>query len=329
MYFCEMNTKQFEYDEARRAAVEGNDPIAYLRLGIIYFYGTHTERNVKLARYFIGKAISMCSGDPEMKALIRKHLQAECNKGDYGVLSVTNKYLSQLYPSYSRKKAIDDFMADKDTFAAKVLYSQCTSSNTSEMLISQQESLLRQLYAEIIADDNFRSTIPAKVLDKDTGEFTVCLENFIDTYQEVCDKYDIVSQNIFYLEPIDTFPYVSPTMLYKLRRQVFKCILSFRHLDPVITKNYLTHLCNDDYLLNICQKVKDYDLVFLLISYVEINMDIEAIGKTYLKLLRSFQDNDLEPLVAHINGFINRLTKAEISHPYHFYTKETLPTIIL
>ena len=109
MYFCKMNTKQFEYDEARRAAIEGDDPMAYLRLGIMYFYGTHTERNVPLARYFIRKAVTKCNGKPEMKALIRKHLQAECNSGNYGILSVTNKYLSQLYPSYSRKKAIDDF----------------------------------------------------------------------------------------------------------------------------------------------------------------------------------------------------------------------------
>ena len=86
MYFCKMNTNPSKYDEARRAAIEGHDPMAYLRLGIIYFYGTHTERNVKLARYFIGKAITMCSGKPEMTALIRKHLQAECNKGDYGLL---------------------------------------------------------------------------------------------------------------------------------------------------------------------------------------------------------------------------------------------------
>lgn len=329
MYFCKMNTNPSKYDEARKAAVKGNDPMAYLRLGIIYLYGNHIERNIALARYFIGKAVAMSSGKPEQTALIRKYLQEECNMGNYGLLSVTNKYLSKLYPSYRRKKAIDDFLADKDTFAAKILYSQCTSDNTAEVLVSQQESLLRQLYSEIIADDNFRRTIPAKVLDKDTGEFTVCLENFIDTYQEVCDKYDIVRQDIFYLEPIDTFPYVSPTTLCKLRRQVFKCILSFRHLDPVITKNYLTHLCNDDYLLNICQKVKDYDLVFLLISYVEINMDIEAIGKTYLKLLRSFQHNDLEPLVSHINGFIGRLNNAGVSHSYHFYTKENLPTIIL
>ena len=330
MYFCNMNTNHSAYDEARRAAVESNDPIAYLRLGIIYFYGTHTERNVVLARYFIGKAISMCSGKPEMTALIRKHLQEECDTGNFGLLSVAHSYLSKFYPSFSRKKAIEDFMADKDTFAAKVLYSQCTSNNTSEILIHQQESLLRQLYAPIIPNDSFWSTKTIdSVLARDEGELTVCLDNFKETYQEVCDKYNIDKQDILHLDPTALFPYISPTTLYRLRRQIFKCILSFRHLDPLITRKYLTHLCDNEYLLDICPKIKDYDAVFLLISFVELNMDIEAIGLTHLKLLRSFQNDDLEPLVAHINECINRLTKAGISHPFHPFTKETLPTITL
>lgn len=330
MYFCKMNTKQFEYDEARRAAIEGHDPMAYLRLGIIYFYGTHTERNVPLARYFIRKAITMCNGKPETKALIRKHLQAECNKGDYGLLSVTNQYLSQLYSSYNRKKAIDDFLDDKDTFAAKVLYSQCTSSNTAEMLISQQESLLRQLYAAINPDDSFWSLINIETaMTKDEAELMYSVENFIESYQEVCDKYGLDQQDILHLVPASFTPYIIPSTLYQLRRQLFKCLLSIRHLDSLITKKYLTHLYDTDYLLDLCPKISDQYVMSPLIYYVEINYDIEAVGLTYLKLLRSYQYHNLEPLVSHINGFLNRLTKAGIQHPYHLFTKETLPAIIL
>ena len=330
MYFCKMNTNHSAYDEARRAAVESNAPIAYLRLGIMYFNGTHTERNVVLARYFIGKAITKCNGKPEMKALIRKHLQAECNSGNYGILSVTNKYLSQLYPSYSRKKAIDDFMADKDTFAAKVLYSQCTSNNTSEMLIHQQESLLRQLYAAITPDDSFWSMINIETaMTKDEVELMYSVENFIESYQEVCDKYGLDQQDILYLVPASFSPYIIPTTLYQLRRQVFKCLLSIRHLDPLITRKYLTHLCDTDYLLDLCPKISDQYVMSPLIYYIEINYNIEAVGLTYLKLLRSYQHHNLEPLVSHINGFLDRLTKAGITHPYHLFTKETLPTITL
>jgi hypothetical protein len=324
-----MNTNPSKYDEARKAAVKGNDPMAYLRLGIIYFYGNHTERNIALARYFIGKAVAMSSGKPEQTALIRKYLQEECNRGNYGLLSVTNKYLSKLYPSYRRKKAIDDFLADKDTFAAKTLYSQCTSDNTAEVLVSQQESLLRQLYSEIIADDNFRRTIPTDALDYDTEELTLCLNHFTNSYKKICAKYPIDKQDLLHLEAINLFPYISTTTLYQLRRQAFKCLLSIRHLEPVITKKYLTHLDDDKYLLDICPNVLDFEIAYLLISFVELNVDIETIELSYLRLLRSYQNNNIEPLISHINGFIGRLNNAGVSHPFHLYSKETLPTIIL
>jgi hypothetical protein len=89
------------------------------------------------------------------------------------------------------------------------------------------------------------------------------------------------------------------------------------------------HLDDDKYLLDICPNVLDFEIAYLLISFVELNVDIETIELSYLRLLRSYQHHNLEPLVSHINGFLDRLTKAGITHPYHLYTKETLPTITL
>ena len=89
------------------------------------------------------------------------------------------------------------------------------------------------------------------------------------------------------------------------------------------------HLDDDKYLLDICPNVLDFEIAYLLISFVELNVDIETIELSYLRLLRSYQNINIEPLATHFNEFIGRLNNAGVSHSYHFYTKENLPTIIL
>ena len=66
-----------------------------------------------------------------------------------------------------------------------------------------------------------------------------------------------------------------------------------------------------------------------LISFVEVNIDIDILERKALSLLRAYRENNLEPLVEHLNAFVSRLTKAGLKHQLPVFTAKNLPTIEL
>lgn len=112
-----------------------------------------------------------------------------------------------------------------------------------------------------------------------------------------------------------------------LRRQAFRCLLSVRNLDPVIAADYLGSLDNDERLLTACEKIKDIDLQLFLISFVELNIDIEALGLTYQSLRKSYMRNDLDPLASYLNDYIGRLDLQGLNHQLSFFNSTNLPFI--
>ena len=92
---------------------------------------------------------------------------------------------------------------------------------------------------------------------------------------------------------------------------------------------YLEHLDDDGHLLNICEIPDDKDIQLFLISYVELNIDINSQEADYLSLLRSFRDHELEALAQHLNIFVKKLTDSDIEHQLSEFTPDTLPSINL
>ena len=114
-----------------------------------------------------------------------------------------------------------------------------------------------------------------------------------------------------------------------LRRQGFRCLLSIKDVDPMITDEYLEKLEDDQALLDVCEKIKNQDLQLFLISFVELNIDLDSLQITSLHLLHSFRNHNLDPLVEHINAFVDRLNKAGIKNHLPYYTLRNLPPIDL
>ena len=93
--------------------------------------------------------------------------------------------------------------------------------------------------------------------------------------------------------------------------------------------NYLEHLDNDGYLLDICETIHDEDIQMLLISYIELNLDINNQQADYLSLLRSFRNDELDALAQHLNMFVKKLTDSDIEHQLSEFMPDTLPPIEL
>ena len=348
------------YDEARRAIRGGKDAVAFLHLGILYAQGIGTAQNHILAHYFLKKAYNMgCteaeeylnmeyesgridfaadiayyfgddgSASQETIAKLRARVEAERKSKHYGNLSRIRNRLVLIFPEYNRDKAIKDILYGRDSIDADILYATSTSDNTSEIYIAQQDSLLHQLYAQVESDDDIWEYINTDTLSDEEKELAQCLVNLTSSYKKICRKYKIEQKEIYTLDALKLHPYIKVQTMSTLRRQGFRCLLSIKDIDPIINDEFLEKLDDDQELLNVCEKIRDQDLQLFLISFVELNIDIESLQLTSLRLLQSYRNNNLAPLAEHINAFVDRLNKVGIKHNQPFYTVDNLPVIVI
>lgn len=349
-----------QYLEARKAIRGGKDPQAFLNLGSLYAQGIGITENHVLANYFYDKAANMgyeeaChyitkeyeSGARNLKEDIEKELDASGSlspvkltrfkkmleairaKKYYGLFSSTRQYIHLFYPDYQQDKAISDILNGRDTVDADILYSLSTSDNKSEYDIEAQESLLSQLFAPVSMDDDLWEQINTDALGQDEMELAQALVNLTDSYDKICHKYDVEYKEIFCIDSIGLLPYIQISSLVQFRKQVFRSLLSIKDLDSTIQDEFLDHLDSDETLLNIFEKVKDKDMQMFLVSFVEVNIDIDVLEKKAMSLLRAFRNNNLEPLAEYLNEFVSRLTNSGFKHQFPEFTTKNLPTIEL
>lgn len=349
-----------QYLEARIAVRGATDPKAFMRLGLLYAQGIGTKPNHVLANYFYDKAANL--GDDEAYCFITKEYETGTRdllediekeldasgalplqkasrfgkivesirtKKYYGLLSSIRQHIHLFYPDYERDKAIADIMNGRDTVDADILYSQSTSDNKSEFDLEAQESLLSQLFAPVSLDDDLWEQINTDALGQDEKELAQALVNLTSSYDKTCERYKVKKKEVFSIDSIGLLPYIQIPSLVQLRKQVFRSLLTIRNLDPNIQNQFLDHLDSDEKLLNIFEDVNDNDMQLFLVSFVEVNIDIDVLERKALSLLRAFREGNLEPLIEHLNAFISRLTESGIKHQFPTFTTKDLPTIEL
>lgn len=346
------------YADAQKAICGGKDPKAFLNLGILYAQGIGAEQNDMLASYFIKKAIDMGCKEAEeyikseyesgkkdfaqeiitafedehpitqeKTAKLRTKVEVERRAKHYGQLSKVRKYLPLLYPEYNREKAMDDILNSRDTLDADILFSTCTTDNTSEIYLKSQDMLLQQLYVPFEKFDMVNGDVDTELLGKDESELAQCIVNLTESYDIICQHYHISKKDIFTLETLRLFPYIKVKDLALLRQQGFRCLLSIKNIDPAISKDYLHNLSDDKALLDVCENIRDQDLQLFLISFVELNIDLDALEIDSLRLLRAYRSNNLAPIADYLNVVVKRLTENGIKHYFPTYSTENLPRI--
>lgn len=356
-----MRTKLPTYDEARKAIRDNKNPRAFLHLGILYANGIGTLPNHVLANYFYDKAAQMgckevyqyialeykngtrnlandiekakdASGKVSSAKLkrFRKFLDTIGVKNYYGLLASVRQHFHLLYPKYEVKKAMDDILNDRDTLDADLYYAQCTSDNKSEVDLESQEQFLRQLYAPVLQDKDLLGRMK-KYDDTDLSGTEVhdllqAVVNITSSYDQICDTYNVERKTMLTIDDITPYPYITVATLSLLRKQALRGLLSIRHVHPLINEKYLKCLDNDEQLLTIFEMINDQDIQLFLVSFVELNINIEAIESTYLNLLNSYRKNDLAPLISHLNDFVGKLSKSGMEHHLPIFTSANLPS---
>ena len=355
-----------QYLEARKAIRGGKDPKAFLNLGSLYAQGIGTSENHVLASYFYEKALNMGCQEAEkymsheydtgMRDIVkdfihavniadsiddippakmdrfRKQIEKARIKKNYGILSRLRDDLHIFYPDYNHEKAFDDILNDRDTVNADICYALSTIDNFMDINTDLIESMLSQLYVPITQDTVLFQRIVDSgnldLLDSNVREIIQCLVNFTHSYDMICKKYEVDKKEITPVSAHDLFPYFNVPLMSLLRRQAFRCILSIKDLGPYMDE-YLEHLDDDGHLLNICEIPDDKDIQLLLMSYIELHIDINNQQAEYLSLLRSFRNHEMDALAQHLNMFVKKLTDSDIEHQLSEFMPDTLPPIEL
>ena len=338
--------------------------MAFLHLGILYTQGVDVSRNDILANYFLKKALDMgCKeaeeylewgyesgtkdfGDEintiignsneiprETIAKLKVRIEKERMAGNIGNLARMRQNLLMFYPEYSREKAISDILNNLHTVDADILFTLSTADNRSEIYIKSQDRLLQQLYAPVTSDKKLHYAIieadDTDLLGKDESELAQCIVNLTSSYDTICKKNKIKTQEIFTLDSLELYPYIKVSDLALLRQQGFRALLSIRDVDTAIQEKFLNCLDSDEKMLNVCEEIKDQDTQLFLISFVELNIDIESLEINSLALLKAYRNHNLMPLAEHLNAFVDRLNKAGIKNHLPNYTLGHLPPIDL
>lgn len=350
-----------QYLEARKAIINATNPTAFLRLGILYAQGIGTRENHVLANYFYEKALAKgcqeaetyidqefksgrrtvenevmkamsltANPSPEKMTYLKKLLEKERLKKNFGCLSRIREHLPLFYPDYNQEQGYDDLLNHRDTTAADICYALCTADNWSEVNIDVLENMLQQLYAPVTQDaDLYQQVIDNGnicLLEESEQELLQCIINLRSSYDAICDNFNVEKQEISQVDDKDMFPYFKVSLIPLLRLQAFRCVLSIRDIDPIITE-FLNNLGSDEEALNVCEIVRNQDIQLFLISFVEFNIDTDTILIDHQQSLRSYRDHDLRPLVHRLNNFVRKITDAGIEHQLPDYTPDNLPPI--
>lgn len=351
-----------QYLEARKAVREATDPKAFLRLGLLYTRGIGIGKNYVLANYFYEKARTMgCKeaehymdiayeagvkdfavditnaiGDPEQAsrdviASLWHRVDRERIVGNFGNLSKIRRYLPLFYPNYNKMKAMEDIIDGRDTVDADILFSTCTSHNKSEVYLKSQDKLFSQLYAPITTNtplyEAIKKSNSEQMLGTDENELAQCLVNMTHSYMKVCRNYRIQPKELIAFNYSDCYTYIKPSTLASIRRQGLTWLLSVKDVDPIIEERFLNNLGDDTELVNICEDIEDMDLQLFLISFVELNIDIDALELASLQLLRMYRNDNRGKLALHLDNFLRRLKDAGIQHDMPYFVPQTLPPI--
>ena len=355
-----MNSTLPSYDEARIAVRERKDAMSFFNLGLLYAKGIGTAQNNILAQYFLKKALDMgCeeakafigdvfatgeidfashityllgdkdSASPETIAELKKKIEVERKAKNYGYLSRLRDQLHLFYPEYDKDRAIDDILNGRDTADADIFFATSTADNSLEVYVEMQDKFLQQLYAPVEKQKVFEGEVNTDYLVQTASELVECIRNFTYSYEAICEHFNIEEQEILSLHSLKTFPYIKVSDLFLLRQQALRCLLSVKDVDSTVFDGFLENLCDDSILIDITETIEDKNIKLFLISYIELNIDIETLEIESLRLYRAYKRNYLEPLVEHLNAFAERMKSLEVELNLPVYTTETLPPIDL
>lgn len=158
------------------------------------------------------------------------------------------------------------------------------------------------------------------------GNFDKVINNFIYAYNNICEENPSIHK-----VKIDDFqfstlvPFCSPGLIQNYCMQAMKALISVRGLFEDKWKEVLSNLRDQDKLLDIAEDTENRDLQWLLIEYVELQIEANDIFTYAKKMSLLYLDNDKKGIATELNNYAKRLEANGIAHDQPLFTEDNLP----
>ncbi len=274
-----------------------------------------------LASHFSG---SQVLNDADFNDCI--HLFNLC-KDEPGLMHLFKNVVPYIYPDLSLIDCDESYVENEEK--NKLVYALCRAGH-NEYSLSEQDDVLNKLFSPYIQDCSYETSLNGLVSDI-TGvdkywdsDYTL----FSTSYKSICSRLNIVPVDLSYFDKKDIIPFFPSSLAHRLKKQSFDIFLSliisgkpqFESLNICLT---------DEEILNIAETSTWDDLQLFLISYVELNIETDAIILNNQNYFEAYRKKDYKQLANLLNQQISRLQKAGIHTDISEFTEDAVESLFI
>lgn len=260
--------------------------------------------------------------EPSLKRCLDK---VDNYRENFGYHTYFKDIFSHLYPGFNAQ-AVDNYkVKNADWF--NDYYTYFRAINT-EIDVEEQDCILEQLYQPVKQDATYEESLKytfqqimniASFWDND-------YINFVDSYHNLCTKYELEPEIIPTLEKTKLMPYFPSTLAQYYNMQSLRCFLSLSSCEAF---EKLRTLKDDEEILDYAEQESDVDLQLFLIEYVELHIELDAIITKNHSIYCAYKKGNTEILIEALNQYRNRLNELNLENGLPEFTEDNLPEISL
>ena len=238
-----------------------------------------------------------------------------------GCLSALKEHIVDIFPSYNPQKVIDgDLNDDNNVF----LFYCINFTRFSVASTTNHEFELK--ISKLLCVDDVRIE-GNSALAKDDVAFCKVYHDMLDAYYHLIDEKKAKPMNEDLKMDITEFVPVCPSRLVLHYCQLcLKMLISSREAFAEKWTDIVTHLDDDNYLLDIAETIKDDDnAISLLVGIVENRFESDGIFLENEIFRTACKNKDRKLVSKELNKYMDKLDKLKIRHREERFTEDNIP----
>ena len=272
------------------------------------------------------KAEECCFEIPDkIKEMIRKMVDENLLTNNLGYFRefASSKILTALYPDYDEESVFRDFLGS--SLRDKKLFYGQYYSNTCESDVSLQDDFLEKLFTIVDIDYSLREE--KENFDSDVVELMQALENFGRYYCDICKERGIAHEEYRLPKLEYQYPYMPTSVCCKIAFDIFSLFMSLYNDFKDIFDPMLHILWSDEKMLDYIEPLTDnQDMQLLVITLVEIRIDLESVMLANYRWYERFKDHNLQTIVTHMNTLAKKYgNRLHVEDEKKMFTLDNLP----
>lgn len=240
-----------------------------------------------------------------------------------GYLHLRKEHFDVLFPGYSPERIANGDFYDERHF--KLFYSAHT--NYKRSLVSSDVGLM-EVFEPMTLNPLRQAIIDSANCEVvNIGELPKAYGFFTSAYTALCERYPQIKRVA--LDAMDfekLVPIASIERMHECSMQVLKALISVRELMGGAWSAIVEDITNHEKLLDMAEAMElDSDVRLLIISYVEMQIELDTFFTYASKVQNAHLDNDRQSVADELNAYVARLDAHAIPHSLPHYTMDNIP----